>query len=312
MTINLGVSHLRCIVAVTEYGNFTAAADSLGLGQSSLSRTVAEAERRLNVRLFARSTRRVTLTEDGQQVGEYARNILAAFDDGLKDMEAFLTGERGTVAMACLPSIAASFLPPYLASFQRTHPNVHLVIKDGLLESALSDVRTGQVDFAIVATSGHISGMAQQPLGTDSFYCVVPQNHDWAGRESVNWSELTGQPFIQFGTDSSIAGPVQRALEDAQVELGRTVTAQNVAAVAGMVAAGIGITTVPELVLPMISFAGLAHITLRPVVQRRLSIVQLKNRRHSSCTKAFIERLVESESRDGSTMLGKAQSLSSP
>lgn len=296
---NLGVSHLRCIVAVADCKGFTAAAAALNIGQSSLSRTVAEAERRLKVSLFTRTTRNVELTADGREVSEYARRMLAAFDDGLRDIEGFLTGDRGSVTVACLPSIAATFLPPHVVAFRETHPDVRLYIKDGLLETALSAVRAGAVDLAIVATSGPLAGLQQERIGLDSFYCAVPRTHRFATKDYLEWADLSGQPFIAFGPDSSIEGPVRRALEDAEVVLGPVVQAQNVGAVAGLVAAGLGITAVPELVLPMISFAGLAHIPLRPTVQRKISIVQLAGRRQSSCTQAFIEKIRNAPSVSG-------------
>jgi LysR family carnitine catabolism transcriptional activator len=299
MVNNLGVSHLRCIVAVADCQSFTAAAASLNIGQSSLSRTVAEAERRLNVRLFTRTTRNVEVTGDGREVSEYARRMLAAFDDGLRDIEGFLTGDRGSVTVACLPSIAATFLPPHVVAFRETHPDVRLHIKDGLLETALTAVSTGAVDLAIVATSGALAGLQQERIGLDSFYCAVPRTHRFATQDYLEWADLSGEPFIAFGPDSSIERPVRRALEDAEVELGPVVQAQNVGAVAGLVAAGLGITAVPELVLPMISFAGLAHIPLRPTVQRKISIVQLAGRRQSSCTQAFIESIRKAPSVPG-------------
>lgn len=291
MSINLGVSHLRCIVAVADCLNFTAAAESLNIGQSSLSRTVAEAERRLKVTLFTRTTRNVEVTGEGREVSAYARRMLAAFDDGLHDIEGFLTGDRGSVTVACQPSIAATFLPPYVVAFRETHPDVGLNIWDGLLETALTAVKTGEVDLAIVATSGPLTGLKQERIGLDSFYCAVPRTHRFATEDHLEWSDLSGEPFIAFGTDSSIEAPVRRALESADVELGPVVQAQNVGAVAGLVAAGLGITAVPELVLPMISFAGLAHIPLRPSVQRKISIVQLPGRRQTSCAQAFIESI---------------------
>ncbi|MHA7171996.1 LysR family transcriptional regulator [Arthrobacter monumenti] len=289
MSINLNVAHLRSIVAVADHKSFTSAADALQIAQSSLSRTIADAERRLNVRLFVRTTRNVEVTGDGREVSMYAHKILAAFDDGFRDIEGFLTGDRGSVTVACLPSVAATFLPPHVLTFREKHPEVRLHINDGLLEPTLAAVRAGHVDLGIVATSGAVEGLDQEQVGLDSFYCAVPRTHSFASKAHLDWSELSGEPFIAFGSESSIEGPVRRALEDAEVRLGPVLQAQNVAAVAGLAAAGLGITVVPELVLPMISFAGLAHIPLLPTVQRKILLVQLPDRRQTACTRIFMD-----------------------
>jgi len=291
MGINLTVSHLRGIVALADCRSFTAAAQSLGLAQSALSRTIADAEQRLNVSLFTRTTRSVEATADGREVAAHARRILLGFDAGMRDMEGFLTGDSGSVSIACLPSIAATFLPPYVLAFRQANPGVQVSIKDGLLASTLAAVRAGTVDMGVVATTGPLAGLQQEPIGSDSFYCAVPRTHRFASRESVGWAELAGEAFIAFGPDSSVEGIARRALADAGAKLGSIIPAENVGAVAGLVAAGLGITAVPGMVLPMMSFADLAHIPLTPTVTRDISIVYLPEQRQTACARAFVEVL---------------------
>lgn len=291
MSINLTVSHLRGVVALADCGTFTAAARSLGLAQSALSRTIADAEQRLNVSLFVRTTRSVHATADGREVAEHARRILLGFDAGMRDIESFLTGDRGSVSIACLPSLAATFLPPHVLAFRQANPGVRVSIKDGLLANTLAEVRAGTVDMAVVATTGPLAGLNQEPIGTDSFYCSVPRTHRFALRASVGWQELAGEAFIAFGPDSSIESIARRALADAGAQLGSIIPAENVGAVAGLVAAGLGITAVPGMVLPMMQFADLAHIPLTPTVTRNISIAYLPGQRQTACTRAFIEVL---------------------
>jgi DNA-binding transcriptional LysR family regulator len=105
------------------------------------------------------------------------------------------------------------------------------------------------------------------------------------------WSRVT-EPFIAFGPESSIAAPVRRAVEDARIEPGPVMQAQNIGAVAGLAAAGLGVTAVPELVLPMISFAGLVHIPLQPTVERTISLVQVAGRPQTTSTRSFVTMLL--------------------
>ncbi|AHK29013.1 putative HTH-type transcriptional regulator ybhD [Rhodococcus opacus PD630] len=298
MSINLGISHLRSIVAIADYASFTSAAHALDVSQSSLSRSVAEAERRLDVTLFERTTRRVELTTHGHEIIEHARRMLHDFDDGLTQIERFVTGDRGIVTVACLPSLAATFLPPYVVSFREQHPDVRLQIRDGLRQEVLDAVYSGTVDLALVTTSGILPGLQQDVLTSDSFYCAVAPTHPFADRPVLRWSDLAGQPFIAFGPESSIAAPVRRAVEDARIELGPVTQAQNIGAVAGLAAAGLGVTAVPELVLPMISFAGLVHIPLQPTVERTISLVQVAGRPQTASTRGFVNMLLADRTPD--------------
>ncbi|WP_349307036.1 LysR substrate-binding domain-containing protein [Rhodococcus sp. USK13] len=89
-----------------------------------------------------------------------------------------------------------------------------------------------------------------------------------------------------------MAAPVRRAVEDARIELGPVMQAQNIGAVAGLAAAGLGVTAVPDPVLPMISFAGLVHIPLQPTVERTISLVQVAGRPQTASTRSFVTMLL--------------------
>lgn len=288
MGINIGIAHLRAVVALADHQSFTSAALALGVSQPNLSRTVAEAERRLGVRLFVRTTRSVDLTGDGLEVTAYARRVLLEFDDGLEQIGRFVSGERGTVTIACLPSIAAIYLPPYIVEFRRSHPDVSVHVKDGLRDGVVASVRNGSVDFAVVAASGRANDLDRTTISADAFVCALPANHALAQRTTLTWTDLADQPFISFGPESSIESHVRIALENAGVDVGPSVQAHNVAAVAGLTAAGLGITVIPELVVPMMSFANLVYLPIEPTVHRTISVVQLPGRRQSASCSAFL------------------------
>ncbi|WP_032393195.1 LysR family transcriptional regulator [Rhodococcoides fascians] len=292
MGINLGIAHLRAVVALADHASFTAAATWLQVSQPNLSRTVAEAERRLGVRLFVRTTRSVDLTGDGHEVTAYARRVLLEFDDGLEQIGRFVSGDRGTVTIACLPSIAAIFLPPYIVEFRRSHPDVSVHIKDGLRDDVVASVRDGSVDFAVVAASGRANDLMRTTVSADAFVCALPPDHALAQRKSMSWTDLADEPFIAFGPESSIASHVKLALDNAGVDVGPSVQAHNVAAVAGLTAAGLGVTVVPELVVPMMSFANLVYLPIEPTIHRTISVVQLPGRRQSASCSAFLSVLV--------------------
>ncbi|MBB1028629.1 LysR family transcriptional regulator, partial [Dietzia sp. DQ11-38-2] len=163
MSMNLGVHHLRAIVAVAHHRSFTLAAAELGVAQSSLSRTVLEAERRLRTPLFQRSTRRVLLTSDGEAVVTVARGVIEHVDTGLAHIEGYLAGTRGSITIATLPSLAATLLPPMIRVYQRLHPDVAVHVEDNLSDQVTEHLRSGRADLALTThpgegRSGHGSG----------------------------------------------------------------------------------------------------------------------------------------------------------
>lgn len=286
----MDVRHLRVLLAVVDAGGFSAAATRLHVAQSSLSRTVAELERRVGVRLLERTTRRVHPTAEGEQVIALARHTVAEVDRALAHLDGYLQGSRGSVSLAALPSLAACLLPPVLAEYRRERPDVALTVVDGLARQVEVMVGAGEVDFAVSSRPPDVDRLVSIPIATDRFYALCPPGHAWVGRESVAWAELAGSDFVQFTAQSSIRTLVDDALLAGEVSLGRTTQASSVVSVAGLVAAGAGVTVVPALVGPLTSFSG-AHLVplVEPVLTRQIWVVRDPLRPLSRAALALLE-----------------------
>jgi DNA-binding transcriptional LysR family regulator len=270
--LDLGIHHLRTLVAVADAGGFTAAAAQLGTTQSAVSRVVAEAERRLRTPVFVRTTRRVRPSEQGRALLPLVRRLVDDLDAGLHHLEGYLAGTRGAVTVAALPSVAAILLPPVIASHRAQYPDVEVRVVDGLADTVVGLLARGEVDLAVTVAAAAPAGARSvvTTLGRDRFVLAAHPDHPLVEQSSVPWSALDGESLVVFGPRSSIRGPVHRALHDAGAVPAVVHEAQNVAAVAGMVGAGLGVTVVPGLVLPLVAFAGLRSVPLTPTVERRL------------------------------------------
>jgi LysR family transcriptional regulator, carnitine catabolism transcriptional activator len=291
--LDLGVHHLRALVAVAEEGGFTAAAERLGTTQSAVSRVVAEAERRLRTPVFVRTTRRVEPSDQGRALLPLVRRLVDDLDAGYRHLEGYIAGTRGAVTVAALPSVAAILLPPVIAAHRREHPDVDVRVTDGLADTVAELLRRGEVDLAITVgpTGPAAARSAGALLGSDRFVLAAHPDHPLSARSCVGWSDLDGESLVVFGPRSSIRAPVDRALADAGATPGVVHEAQNVAAVAGMVGAGLGITAVPGLVLPLIAFAGLVHVPLEPTVARHIRLHRDPARPLSAAVAAFAQTL---------------------
>ncbi|MCX2728909.1 LysR family transcriptional regulator [Saccharopolyspora sp. NFXS83] len=274
--MDLTLQQLRSILAVHEEGGFTAAAERLHLAQSSLSRTVLDVERKLGITLFERTTRRLTTTPEGVEFCAIARRVTDSFDAGMRHFDGFLTGSSGRVRVATLPSLAAILLPPVISAHRAAHPGIGMSIEDALSGEVLRRVRSGDVDLAVtVLLDDAGDDLEAHPLATDRFCCVFPPAHRFADRDSLRWDDLDGEPYIAFDAASSIRAHTDRATAAARVHPELVVAVRNIAAVAGLVAAGLGVSVVPGLVLPLVGFAGLEHRPLRePEVHRRIAVVR--------------------------------------
>ena len=290
VSIDLHVPQLRALVAVADLRSFTAAAAQLRVAQSSLSRTVAGVERQLQVRLFLRTTRGVDMTAEGREVVTLAHYLLTEFDSAMRHVTGYLEGTRGTLTIAALPALAATLLPGLLSSYRQTHPDVKVRVLDMLSVEIRQRVHDGTVDLAVTAAQPPNRDVIVRPVAVDRFFCALPTGHRLAGRQRMNWSDLSGESLIAFSPASvSVRGEVDRVLADAGIDVGSLLEARTVGAVAGMTAAGLGVTVVPAFVLPMIQFAGLRHVLLEPVVHRHISIVRHRRRPSTPAVLGFLD-----------------------
>ncbi|MET8869356.1 LysR substrate-binding domain-containing protein [Nonomuraea sp. NPDC004580] len=301
--VDASLRQLAAYVAVARSAGFTAAAADLRVSQSTLSRAVADLERVLGVRLLVRDTRNVQLTAAGVETLRVAEQIVDAHRSGMKELRRYLLGESGVVAMATLPSVAAVLLPGLISAFRRERPEVSVRIMDGLERAVLGRVLSGDADFAVTTVGAASDRLEHRPLLRDRFRAVLPEGHPLAERDELTWEDLAAAPFLAVGPESSVRRLTDAAFAQAGAGAGAVPAAEasNVATVGGLVAAGLGVSAMPALVLPLLGPGRVVHRELvAPVVERRLDVVFRARRTLPPATAAFLDLLEEAraEARD--------------
>ncbi|PXY21170.1 LysR family transcriptional regulator [Prauserella muralis] len=299
MSIDLSIRHLRVLVAVADAGGYSAAARTLHVAQSSLSRAVLEIEHRIGVPLFERTTRHVRPTPDGEEFLVIARRLIADFDAALNHFQGYLEGTRGSVSIAALPSLAGSMLPPVLSAFREHRPQVSVSVRDGLSQEVLAHVAGGTVDMAVTVSPTVPPSLHAQRIAVDRFVCVFPPGHRFDGCKRLTWRDLEGEPFVAFDAGTSIRAYVDATLRETGVELGPVTEARNIGAVAGLTAAGLGVSMVPALVVPMMGFVKLRRrVVAEPVVERDICLVHDPMRPLSRTARGLMATLLQAAAHD--------------
>ncbi|MER6139967.1 LysR family transcriptional regulator [Streptomyces sparsogenes] len=292
--MDVTLRQLAAYAAVARAESFTAAAAELHLSQSSLSRAVADLERTLGMRLLERDTRNVRLTPAGAEALRIADQILSAHRAGLAQLGRYVSGERGTVALSTLPSVAAVLLPPVISAFRARRPQMTVRLLDGLERPVLQRVVDGDADFAVSTVAGRTAGIRLRPLVRDRFDAVLPEHHPLAERSEVSWEELGREPFLAVGADSSVRRMTDAAFAQAGLSADPAAEASSVATVGGLVAAGLGVSAMPALVHPLVAPGKLVRRPLvDPVVERRLHVVLPARRALPPGARRFLEQLEE-------------------
>ena len=279
------------MLLVAETLNFRMAAERAHVSQPALSRRVQAAERKLNARLFDRDKHRVALTDAGSELVPIARRMLSEFHDSLSDLSEFIAGRRGVINIWALPSVAAAILPQASLAFQRSHPQVRLVVQATSAGQVVRAVSEGVADIGLsIELPAPTADLSFSPLLEDHFVMICSKNDPLAHRKQVDWKVFLDRPFIASGPISSIRqvtdGVLAASMPTAQYEI------DNIAVVGAMVAAGAGIAAVPKLALRLMDTSQLKSIPLRsPKATRQIGILRRSKRSLSAAATNFVATL---------------------
>jgi len=240
------IQHIRAFLAVAQTGSFSRAAVAVNLSPSALTVQIQQLEDWLGVALLERSPRHVSLTSAGQ-------SALLPMEKLLLDLENIVTASRdlaslrrGVVTIAALPSLCASTLPPLLKQFREQFPGVEVRLRDVVAQRIDTLVRDGEVDFGLGVRARMSHGLEFQVVMEDRLCLFIPVDHPLAKRRSVTLGELTAQPIILTGRDSSVRELVEQLFADAQLPLSPGLEANYMSTVLALVRQGLGMSLLPE------------------------------------------------------------------
>ncbi len=241
---------LRVVKAIGDAGSITAAAALLGLSQPAVSQQMKRLERRLGLPVVERVGRRVRLTEAGRILAHHAPAVTTALDAAAGELAELRGLRAGTVRLAGFPSASATMVPRLLADLTRTRPGISLTYLEAEPPEAVQAVRDDLTDLALTfAYPGDRSdphgasarGLSERTLGRDDLLLVLPEGHPAAdaGIEALadeDW--IAGCPRCR-GHLLEVCGRAGFAPRIA-------FETDNVVAVEGLVAQGIGVATLPR------------------------------------------------------------------
>ena len=286
---------LRAFVSVADELNFTRAAERLFIAQQALSAQVRQLEGRLGVKLFERTTRRVSLTEAGEQLLPHAVAALEAFDAGVELLESARRTERARLRVGLSGTAMVPVVSETMRLFNERHPDVELSVSNAGLNQPAAGLKEGVVDVAFVRPPFLDEGLSMVTVLTEERYAVLPKNHPLAAREYVRPEDLVHEPWIWVeGAD-----PKARAFwsladfrGDKPLRTGTRINSFEEAF--GAVAAGLAITCQAESAVRAVGsgFPQLRFVPLRGAPPARVAVAW-RTAHETELARAFVGTALE-------------------
>lgn len=292
MQNNLSTRELGAFVTLADQRSFTRAATICHLSQPAFSALIRALEASVGARLFDRTTRSVELTAEGRVFVDAARRLLRAADEALVDVRDHAARRRGRVSIALLPSLAAGWLPPLLATFRQQNPGIELEVADVLSDACIERVRSGRADFALASSRTESAELRTEDFCNDRFHLVCRRDHPLAASSGpIGLAELASWPIVQLARSSSVRQYVEAAFFPTQ--LNTIMELDQLSTVAGMVRAGLGLTIVPSLTLFHFDHPELTERLLDvPRLVRQVFVIRSRDRSLSCAAQGLYDVLL--------------------
>jgi DNA-binding transcriptional LysR family regulator len=252
---------LFAFVRTAETLSFVAAGRSLGVSASAVGKTIARLEQRLDIRLFQRSTRRISLTEEGQLFYERCRRIVDDLDDAESMLSRTKEAPRGRLRVS-LPTIGYRFLLPHLPEFEQLYPEIELDLDFN--DQMVNVIEDG---FDAVIRSGDLPDSSLMARRLGPFRQVLAASSDYLERRGKpqELRDLQHHACLRYRFPTS--GKLQDwamggAAADIDLQLRSVLVCNNMEALYGATVRGLGIAYMPDFLVADAVKAGELHTLL--------------------------------------------------
>src|SRR5262249_13887826 len=238
---------LEHFLAVVEEGTFTRAAERVSRTQPAVSQSIKKLEEEIGGQLFARDLHDVSLTEAGKTLLEYARKMVRARDDAMRDLGSLKTLKTGTLNIAAHESAAVYLLPDPLRHYLTRFPDV----KVGIFRSRLTDiprqVLDREVDIGFVKDEPAFHDLKWVDVHEDEMILVASPNHPLVGRRQIHVRDLGSENFVVHHLCSTTEQKILKLFEEHRTRCHIVAELWSFENIKGFVQAEIGMAIVPRV-----------------------------------------------------------------
>lgn len=288
--MNISLIKIRSFIAVGENKSFRAASEELNLSQPAISAHVKDLEAVLELPLLHRTTRSVKLTPQGEHFLIRARRVLLDFQDLIKDMKEQAALKRGRVSIGCVPSMSSLVLPHILSKFGDQYPDINVEIYDEFADKLYGRILNAEIDLMIGPEPPKQIALAFEHIFDDQYVAIVPVDHVLADRSSVRIKNIVSDDFLLLTSPTNVRIVMEKAFADAGHELVPKFEVSNPYTISGMIQAGLGISALPEMILPSMMNSCLRCIPFtRPRIIRKMGILTRRGEAIGPAASVFID-----------------------
>lgn len=249
--LNLTLRQLRTLVAISQTGRISLAANVIGLTAPAVTLQLQQAEAETGLLLFDRTSDGLRATVAGRAAIEAARSMLGCLRSLEEELAAISDGKIGTLKLGAV-STAKYFAPRLIAGFQKLHPGMEVELYVGNREETITALRHQSIDIALMGRPPRDFAVEASLFGDHPLVIVAPPDHPLAGRKDISKEDVSRERFLVrepgSGTRTSLEiffADIPERMESPGVEMGSNETIKQ-AVMAGLGIAFISAHTIEQ------------------------------------------------------------------
>jgi DNA-binding transcriptional LysR family regulator len=287
---------LHILLAVAQTRSMARAAERLAISQPVVSKTIADLEHSLGVRLLDRTSQGVEPTNYGRAFLNCGTAVFDELRRGVREIEFLSNPTVGELRIGGASPLIDELIPAVVARLADRYPRIEFHVTESDTPTLCRLLHERQLDLAVGRASSSIfsEGLASEPLFEDPLFVVAGLNNRWARRRKVDLTELSGEPWIMPETNNLVWMLIEEGFRSAGVAMPTPQVVSNSMAVrTRLVETGHFLTMLPRSTLHF----GARRLRMKilpvstPMKMRPVEIITLKNRTPNPIAKLFIDEL---------------------
>ena len=242
------IRDFEIFIAVAETGQMGVASRKLYITQPTVSHAIMQIEKEYHVKLFERLSKKLYITETGREFLEYARHITATYHE----MEQFLyhASSQQCIHIGASLTVGSFFLSDIITGYEAENPNVNIRVYIDNSMNIIRKISEGTLDVAVIEGNVKTRDVIFKDIFEDEMVLICGKTHPFAGRSSINLTDLAGKAFVLREEGSGTRKEAEKQLKRYGIDVERlaiVASMESQEAIKRSVANGMGISIISRL-----------------------------------------------------------------
>ncbi|WP_019867480.1 LysR substrate-binding domain-containing protein [Methylovulum miyakonense] len=245
----MNLRDLHYLIAVADLRSFVQAAERCFISQPTLSTQIKKMEDGLGVQIFERTNKKVLPTELGEKIIASARQILKEVDHIKEMAEIAQDPLAGNLRLGAFPTLSTYIFPQLVPLIKQAMPKIRLILVEEKTDFLLQQLKSGQMDAALLALPIIDDHLENQHLFDDEFLLAVAPDHPFAINKVIDPADLADQELLLLDEGHCLRGHALQICQTYHADEQQDVRATGLETLRQMVRAGTGITFMPSIAI---------------------------------------------------------------